>query len=140
MKNDLIQWLGELKTTKRDYYKTEEVISRLESIVWEQVKIHDTPTGNPLDNYERKALCWRALWKCAMKSSDDELLKMLTEIEEIVEKEQVNYNIQGLYPTPKYIDTDMLEEETYIHKKELNRKYGNMQKEQMKQYIEDKKD
>nr|WP_250649655.1 hypothetical protein [Bacillus thuringiensis] len=72
---------------------------------------------------ERKALCWKALWKYAMKSSDDELIKLLEEIEEIVEKEQVNYDIQGLYPT-KYVDTDMLEEETYIHKKELNRKYG----------------
>lgn len=71
---------------------------------------------------ERKALCWKALWKYAMKSSDDELIKLLVEIEEIVEKEQVNYVIQGLYPN-KYEDTDMLEE-TYIHKKELNRKYG----------------
>ncbi|WP_242291658.1 hypothetical protein [Bacillus cereus group sp. BfR-BA-01356] len=47
---------------------------------------------------ERKALCWQALWKYAMKSNDDELIKLLEEIEWIVEKEKLNYNIQSLYP------------------------------------------
>ncbi|MES5883176.1 hypothetical protein [Bacillus cereus group sp. MG21] len=49
-------------------------------------------------NDERKALCWKAIWKYAMKTNDDELIKTLEEIEEIVEKEQINYDIQSLYP------------------------------------------
>ncbi len=55
---------------------------------WRGIKVTD----------ERKALCWQALWKYAMKSNDDELIKLLEEIEWIVEKEKLNYNIQSLYP------------------------------------------
>lgn len=44
--------------------------------------------------------------------------------EENGRKTEDTYDVQGLCPT-KYIDTDMLEEEeTYIHIKESNRKYG----------------
>ncbi|MEB9422492.1 hypothetical protein P9Z35_03735 [Bacillus cereus] len=56
LKNDFIQWLRELKTTKRDQYKTEEIVSRLESIVWEEIKIHDTPSGNREYNYDVQSL------------------------------------------------------------------------------------
>lgn len=56
VKDDLILWLRELKVTKRDHYKTEEIISRLESIVWEEIKIHDTPNGNREYNYDIQSL------------------------------------------------------------------------------------
>ncbi len=140
VKNELMDWIKEIKNSGRGEIPLKEVEDRLDRIIWNELKIHDTPTGNALNNYERKGLYWQALKKYALKSNENRLLELLIEIEEIVEKEQVNYDIQGLYPT-KYVDTDMLEEEeTYIHKKELNRKYGKMQKEQLNLYKEVMKD
>lgn len=45
MKSDLLEWLRELKEYEKEQIKTDDVISRLESIIWEEIKIHDTPTG-----------------------------------------------------------------------------------------------
>lgn len=45
LQRDLLLWLQELKEYEKEDIKTGDVISRLESIIWEEVKIHDTPTG-----------------------------------------------------------------------------------------------